>query len=82
LEYSGVGNTKGKKVYPSLYHVVEAHRVEISRLSHFLDNWLTDYGQAVSLMCEPYLPPGKFLVLVSVRCCADLRVFVQQERSG
>jgi hypothetical protein len=40
---------------------------ETSRLPHFLDNWLTDGGKVVSLTrCCP-LPPGRFLILMSVR---------------
>jgi hypothetical protein len=31
---------------------VEAHRVEISKLPHFLDNQLTDGGEVVSLMYQ------------------------------
>jgi hypothetical protein len=34
---------------------------EISRFSHFLDNWLTDGSEIGSP-----LPPGRFLVLISV----------------
>jgi hypothetical protein len=33
----------------SLKQAVEAHRVETSRLPHFLDNRLTDGGEVVSL---------------------------------
>jgi hypothetical protein len=41
---------------------------EKSRLQHFLDNRLTDGGEAVSLMYRPrFTHPGKFLVLIPVR---------------
>jgi hypothetical protein len=36
-----------------LYQAVEAHRVVTSRLLHFLDNWLTDGGEDVSLKSRP-----------------------------
>jgi hypothetical protein len=37
----------------SLSQAVEAHRVMImSRLPHFLDSWLKDGGEVVSLMCR------------------------------
>jgi hypothetical protein len=32
---------------------------ETSRLSHFLDNWLTDGGEVVSLTCRPPFTPRK-----------------------
>jgi hypothetical protein len=41
------------KVKLSLSPAVEAHRVEMSRLPHFLDNQLTDGGKVVSLMRRP-----------------------------
>jgi hypothetical protein len=52
----------------SLYRAVEAHKVETSRLLHFLDNRLTYGGEVVSLTLRAGspLPPGKFLVLISV----------------
>jgi hypothetical protein len=37
------------------------------RLSHFLDNRLTDGCEIFSLTRRPPLPPGRFLVLISVR---------------
>jgi hypothetical protein len=37
--------------------IVEAHRVVRSCLPHFLDNWLTDGSEAVSLSC--WLPYPK-----------------------
>jgi hypothetical protein len=38
---------------------------EMSRLPHFLDSRLTDGGEIVS--AGHPLPPGRFLVLISVR---------------
>jgi hypothetical protein len=35
------------------------HGCEPSRLRHFLDNWLTDDGEAVSLMCRPLFTSRK-----------------------
>jgi hypothetical protein len=40
---------------------------ETSRLPHFLDNWLTDGSEVVSLSTSRPLRPGRFLVLISVR---------------
>jgi hypothetical protein len=40
---------------------------EISKLPHFLENRFTDGGEVVSLTTQPPLPPGKFLVFISVR---------------
>jgi hypothetical protein len=41
---------------------------ETSRLPHFLDNRLTDGGEVVSpTRRPPFTPPGRFLVLISVR---------------
>jgi hypothetical protein len=40
---------------------------ETSRLPHLLDNRLTDGGEVVSLIPDRPLPPGRFLVLISVR---------------
>jgi hypothetical protein len=40
---------------------------ETSRLPHFLDNRLTDGSEVASLTSRPLLPPGRFLVLISVR---------------
>jgi hypothetical protein len=41
---------------------------ETSRIPHFLDNRLTDGGEVVSLMHRPpFIPPGRFLVLISDR---------------
>jgi hypothetical protein len=41
---------------------------ETSRLQHFLDNWLIDDGEVVSLICRlPFTPSGRFLVLISLR---------------
>jgi hypothetical protein len=40
---------------------------ETSRLLHFLDNRLTDGGEAVTLTRRRALPPGRVLVLIYVR---------------
>jgi hypothetical protein len=41
---------------------------ETSRLPHFLDNRLTDNSETVSLTSRPpFTPPGRFLVVISVR---------------
>jgi hypothetical protein len=37
---------------------------EMLRLPHFLDNWLTDGGEVVSLMHQLPFTPGRFLVLI------------------
>jgi hypothetical protein len=53
------------------------------RLPHFLDNRLTDDGKVVSLMRRPpFTPPGRFLVLISVRGRVDPRAIVQLEGLG
>jgi hypothetical protein len=39
---------------------------EMLRLPHFLYNWLTDGSEVVNLTCRPPLPPGGFLVIISV----------------
>jgi hypothetical protein len=45
---------------------------ETSKLLHFLDNRLTDGGEAVSLTRQPpSTPSGRFLVLISVRGWVD-----------
>jgi hypothetical protein len=46
-----------KKVF--LWLAVEAHRVETSRLPHFLDNRLTDGGEIVRLTRRPPFTPQK-----------------------
>jgi hypothetical protein len=40
---------------------------ETSRLPHFLDNRLTDVVRLSTLRVGLPLPPGRFLVLISVR---------------
>jgi hypothetical protein len=46
-----------KKVKLSLYQAVKAHRVEMSRLPHFLHNRLIDGGEVVSLTRRPPSTP-------------------------
>jgi hypothetical protein len=59
---------------------VETHRVETLRMPHFLDNWLSDGGEVVSLTSRPpFTPPGRFLILISVRGLVDPRATVQLE---
>jgi hypothetical protein len=46
---------------------------DILRISHCVDNWLTDGGEAVSLTCQPHSTsqkhiPGNHLVSGSVSC--------------
>jgi hypothetical protein len=56
---------------------------ETSRLPHFLDNRLTDGGEVVSLTRRPpFTPPGRFLVLISVRGWVDPRAIVRLEGLG
>jgi hypothetical protein len=40
---------------------------EMLRLTHFIDNRLTDGSKVVSLTHWPPFTPGRFLVLISVR---------------
>jgi hypothetical protein len=62
-----------KKVKLSLQHSVEASRVVRRRGSHiFLQNWLTDGDEVVSLTYRTsFTPTGNFLVLISVRGWVD-----------
>jgi hypothetical protein len=54
-----------------------------SRLPHFLENRLKDCGEVVSLTRRGSpLPPGRFLVLISVRGWVDLRAIVRLEGLG
>jgi hypothetical protein len=47
---------------------------ETLRVPHYLDNRLTDGGKALSLTRRPpFTPPGRFLVLISVRGWVDLQ---------
>jgi hypothetical protein len=63
---------------------VEAHRVVRRRDSHiFLDNRLIDGVEVVSLKRRPHLlPPGRFLVLISVTGWVDPRAIVRLEGLG
>jgi hypothetical protein len=48
-----------------------------------LSRWLTDGGKVASLMCRPpFTPPGRFLVLISVRGWVDPRAIVRLEGLG
>jgi hypothetical protein len=45
---------------------------------HYLDNRLTDGGEVVSLTRRlPFIPPGRFLVLISDRGLVDPRAIVR-----
>jgi hypothetical protein len=52
---------------------------ETSRLPH---NWFTDDSDIVSLTRGHILLPGRFLVLISVRCWVDPRAIVQLVELG
>jgi hypothetical protein len=52
---------------------------ETSRLPHFLDNRLTDGSKVVSITRAALYPPGRFLVLISVRGWVDPRATVRLE---
>jgi hypothetical protein len=52
---------------------------ETWKIPRFLDNRLTDGGEVVSPTRQPPLPPGRFLILISVRCGIDPRTIVRLE---
>jgi hypothetical protein len=60
-------NLKGKKKSIRVTDRGGPKGCETSRLPHFLDNRLTDGSKVVSLTGRHPLPPGRFLVLISVR---------------
>jgi hypothetical protein len=62
---------------------VKAHRVLRRRGSHiFLDNWLTDGGEVLSLTPRSPFTPGRFLALISVRGLVDPGAIVRLEGLG
>jgi hypothetical protein len=68
---------KGKgKVIP--VQAVEAHRVVRGRGSHIF-RCFSDDDKVVSPICQPLLPTGKFLILISVRGLVDPRAIVRLE---
>jgi hypothetical protein len=51
---------------PSPYQAVENHRIEMSRILHFLENRLAHGDEVISLTCRPLFTPQKdFLALMS-----------------
>jgi hypothetical protein len=52
---------------------------EASRLPHLLDNRRTDSGKFSALHAGHTLPPGRFLVFISIRGCVDPTDMVQLE---
>jgi hypothetical protein len=55
---------------------------EMSRLPHFLDNWLTDSGNVSRAGRPRFIPQKHLLVLISVEGEATLRAIVQLEGLG
>jgi hypothetical protein len=48
---------------------------------HFINNWLKDGGEFEALRAGRLLPPGSFLVLISVRGRVDPRAIVRLEEN-
>jgi hypothetical protein len=55
-----------KRVIPARFRG-DPYICETSRLPHFIDKRLTDGGEVASLMRRLPLPPGRFLLPISVR---------------
>jgi hypothetical protein len=81
LEVNGIEWQKGKAMSVTGHEGL--YGCEMSRLPHFVYSKLTNGKEVVSLMGQPpFTPPGRFLVLISVRGWLDLRAMVQLEGSG
>jgi hypothetical protein len=60
-----------------------AHRSETSKLQHLLDSRLRDGGEVISLkQLTKFYPPGRFLVLISVKGWVDSKAIVRLEGLG
>jgi hypothetical protein len=70
-----------KKVKFSLYRPWSPLGLQEVEAPTFSDIWLIDGGKVVSPTSR-YLPPGKFLVLISIRGWVDSRAIVQPEGLG
>jgi hypothetical protein len=76
---SGEVKTRTPIFHPAPIHFTCRDICEPSRLPHFLDYWLTDGGEVVSLHAGRPLLLGRFLVLISVRGWVDPRAIVRLE---